>query len=98
MYNGAPNQLKCPLWMLLFGAARLALAQYAGPALLTRGEAPASAAQPTIEFRPFVEVTGIYDTGLAAFTVTDTGALANTSSAGERVAFGISGTHRWAHT
>ena len=90
--------MKCPLWMLLFGAARLALAQYAGPALLTRGEAPASAAQPTIEFRPFVEVTGIYDTGLAAFTVTDTGALANTSSAGERVAFGISGTHRWAHT
>ena len=84
--------------MLLFGAARLALAQYAGPALLTRGEAPASAAQPTIEFRPFVEVTGIYDTGLAAFTVTDTGALANTSSAGERVAFGISGTHRRAHT
>ena len=73
-------------------------AQYAGPAILSRGEAPVAMATQQIHFRPFLEITGIYDTGLAAVTVNSQGGLANQSSYGVAVAWGISGTHSWRHT
>lgn len=53
---------------------------------------------PQINFRPFLEIAGIYDTGLAAVAVTNQGGLANQSSAGVSVAWGVSGTHSWRHT
>lgn len=53
---------------------------------------------PQISFRPFVELTGSYNTGLASPGVTDTGELASASSWGTGVAWGISGTHSWTHT
>lgn len=55
-------------------------------------------AAPQIHFRPFLEITGIYDSGLAAVAVNDQGGLANQSSAGIAVAWGVSGTHSWRHT
>jgi hypothetical protein len=70
----------------------------AGPAVLTRGQAPAAMATPQIDFRPFVEVTGVYDTGLAAVSVNDHGQLANAAAAGVEVAGGISGMHSWENT
>jgi hypothetical protein len=73
-------------------------AQYAGPAILSRGEAPAAMKPPTIEFRPFVDFATIYDTGLSDAELTQTGGLANTASAGIRVAAGVSGTHNWKRT
>jgi hypothetical protein len=71
---------------------------YAGPAVLSRGQAPAAMNTPQIDFRPFVEVTGVYDTGLAAVSVNDQGQLANAAAAGVELAGGISGLHSWENT
>jgi hypothetical protein len=53
---------------------------------------------PTIDFRPYLSVTGVYDTGLAGVAVTNTGALADSSAYGVELSGGISGTHSWRHT
>ncbi len=82
----------------LFCLAAPMFGQYAGPAILTRGEAPAAMSAPDIYFRPFVEFTGIYDTGLAAVAVKPNGELANSSAFGLMLAWGLSGTHSWRHT
>jgi hypothetical protein len=71
------------------------LAQYAGPAILSRGEAPSAMAAPEIRFRPFLEISAVWDTGLANVGVTDTGSLASASSVGMSLAWGVSGTHSW---
>jgi hypothetical protein len=75
-----------------------ACAQYAGPAVLARGEAPSSLTTPETKFRPFLELIGTYDTGLANVAVTDTGDLATGSSYGVELAWGISGNRNWRHT
>jgi hypothetical protein len=91
--------LKLARVFALLGTALPALAQYAGPAILTRGEAPAAMAAPLISFRPYLEVSGIYDTGLAGVYVTNPqGDLANTAAAGVELAGGVSGVHSWKHT
>jgi hypothetical protein len=84
--------------LLLLGIAHVAYGQYAGPALLTRGEAPGASARPSVAFRPFVEIVGLYDTGLTAVTLTESGELKSQASAGARLTFGIGGTRRWRHT
>jgi hypothetical protein len=73
-------------------------AQYAGPAILSRGEAPAAMASPQIAFRPFVDVSGVYDTGLAGVAINSQGQLGNEASFGVEVTAGISGMHSWRHT
>jgi hypothetical protein len=74
-------------------------AQFAGPALLTRGEAPAAMGVPQVDFRPYVEVTGVYDTGLTGVVVTNPqGDLANAAADGVEIAGGLSGLHSWRHT
>jgi hypothetical protein len=73
-------------------------AQYAGPAILSRGEAPAAMASPQIDFRPFIELGGIYDTGLSGVGVNSQGQLGNEASFGLELTVGISGTHSWRHT
>ncbi len=73
-------------------------AQYAGPAILSRGEAPAAMASPQIDFRPFVELTGVYDTGLSGVAVNSQGQLGNEASEGLELTAGISGVHSWRHT
>jgi hypothetical protein len=73
-------------------------AQYAGPAILSRGEAPAAMDSLQIDFRPFVELAGVYDTGLSGVAVNSQGQLGNEASEGLEVAFGVSGVHKWRHT
>jgi hypothetical protein len=73
-------------------------AQYAGPAILSRGEAPAAMSAPQIDFRPFLTVTGTYDTGLAGVSVNAQGQLASSASYGMQYTGGISGVHSWKHT
>jgi hypothetical protein len=73
-------------------------AQYGGPAILSRGEAPAAMASPQIDFRPFIEFDGIYDTGLSGVAVNSKGQLGNEASFGLEVVGGISGVHSWQHT
>lgn len=76
-----------------------AFGQYAGPAILSRGEAPSAMSGPEISFRPFAEVSGVYSTGLASsVAVNSQGDIANNSAIGVSFAAGISGTHRWRHT
>jgi len=62
-----------------------AFAQYAGPAILSRGEAPSAMGEPQITFRPYVDFSAIYDTGLAGVATDQQGNLANTSSTGTPV-------------
>ena len=84
--------------LIIFGSAIPLLAQYAGPAILSRGDAPAAMAAPQISFRPFVEVTGVYDSDLAGVAINPQGQLPSSASEGIQVAFGISGSHSWRHT
>lgn len=79
------------LVMPLFG-------QYAGPAILSRGEPPAALAGTQLDFRPYVEFTSVYSSGLAGVLVSNTGGVANTSGYGVSITGGISGIHRWRHT
>ena len=75
-----------------------AFGQYAGPAILSRGDAPSSMSGAQVNFRPFVEVLGIYDTGLAGVAVNPNGDLGNAASEGVELGWGVSGTHSWRHT
>jgi len=72
--------------------------QYAGPAILSRGEAPAALSGTTLDFRPYVELTGVYSTGLAGVVVSNTGGVADTTGYGVNITAGLSGIHRWRHT
>ena len=86
------------------GLAAIALAvpafgQYAGPAILSRGESPSAMASPQISFRPYLEITGVYDTGLSGVSVVNAaGDLANQTGEGVEATVGISGIHSWRHT
>ncbi len=73
-------------------------AQYGGPAILSRGEAPAAMVGPDINFRPFVEVSGVYSTGLSGVAVNSQGTVPNVSGEGIATTVGISGSHNWRHT
>jgi len=75
-----------------------ALAQFSGPAILSRGEAPAAMATPQIDFRPYLTITGTYDTGLAGIAVNSSGQLINSNSFGTMFTAGVSGIHSWKHT
>ena len=73
-------------------------AQYAGPAILSRGDAPTAMEAPKISFRPFIEVNGVYTTGLTGVGLNDQGQLANVSAEGVELTWGVSGSHSWRHT
>lgn len=73
-------------------------AQYAGPAVLTRGEAPAAMSAPKIDFRPYLNIYGTYDTGLSGVAINSQGQLPNDSGYGVEVSAGVSGFHSWKHT
>jgi hypothetical protein len=91
--------LKLVRMLTLFGLALPAFAQYAGPAILSRGEAPAAMSAPEIKFRPFVEITAGYQTGLSGVAVTDAqGTLPNADSYDLTLTWGVSGSHNWKHT
>lgn len=85
--------------LAVLGIAMPVFGQYAGPAILSRGDAPSAMNGPDLTFRPFVEVSGVYSTGLASsVAVNSQGDIANYSAAGVSIAGGISGSHRWRHT
>ena len=74
-------------------------AQYAGPAILSRGQVPIGMRSAQISFRPFLEVSGVYDTGLTGVSVVDQyGNLTNESGFGIEGTAGVSGFHTWKHT
>jgi hypothetical protein len=74
-------------------------AQYAGPAILSRGEAPAALQSPGISFRPYAEAAATYDGGLQGVALNNDGVLPGPQgSAGVRLMWGVSGSHSWQHT
>jgi hypothetical protein len=75
-----------------------AYGQYAGPAILSRGEAPSVLSVPNVRFTPYVALMAQYDSGLAGVTISDTGQLANIASYGWFLNWGVSGVHSWKHT
>ena len=81
-----------------FGLLLPAFGQYAGPAILSRGEAPAAMTSPDITFRPFLELTSSYETGLAGVAVTQNQQLPSVDSYGLALTWGVSGAHNWKHT
>lgn len=83
---------------LAITAAGSIFGQYTGPAILSRGEAPASVSAPTVRFRPYLSIGESYDTGLAGVAVRDNGQLADTAAFGTRFGWGLSGSHNWRHT
>src|ERR1700731_1895696 len=72
-----------------------AQSEYAGPAILSRGEAPSAMAAPNIRFTPFVAVSAVWDSGLANVGVNEQGGLATSSAVGISLAWGIAGAHHW---
>jgi hypothetical protein len=83
----------------MLGLAAPAFAQYAGPAILSRGEAPAAMSAPTVNFGFSVAVTANYTNGLTGVSApTAQGQLASQTSYGETITLGLSGAHSWKHT
>jgi hypothetical protein len=81
--------------VVLLGFTLPAWGQYAGPAILSRGEAPTGLVAPEIRFTPYVGVSATFDSGLANVSVNSQGGLASNSSEGATLVWGISGTHTW---
>ena len=73
-------------------------AQYGGPAVLTRGQAPSAMAASQIDFRPVLSVTGGYDYGINGVSVNPDGSVVNVSSYTIQATGGVSGVHSWQHT
>ena len=73
-------------------------AQYGGPAILARGQSPGAMSSSQIDFRPYVSVTGTYDTGLNGVSVDANGNPVNDASFGVTLGFGVSGAHSWKRT
>jgi hypothetical protein len=55
-------------------------------------------ATPQMNFRPFLDVSGTYNTGLAGVSLNSQGQLANNNSYGVQFTGGINGVHSWKHT
>src|SRR5438067_12630512 len=92
-----PRPKHCTVIAAILLAAPLS-AQYGGPAVLTRGQAPAAMAASQIDFRPFLSVSGGYDSGLNGVGVDPKGQAVNTSSYVVEASGGVSGLHSWKHT
>jgi hypothetical protein len=91
--------LKLFRWLIMLGLVLPACAQYAGPAILSRGEAPAAMAAPKIDFSFSVALTGSYSNGLSGVTAPNAqGQLPSIAVYGESLTLGISGAHSWRHT
>ena len=92
------NLLKQLRAIVMFGLALPAWAQYAGPAILSRGEAPAAMSSPTVNFAFSVALTANYTNGLLGVATNSQGQLLNDASYGGGVTLGLSGSHKWRHT
>jgi len=72
--------------------------EYSGPAILSRGQTPALQTVTPIAFRPYIGVSGIYDTGLLPVAVTSTGQIPSTDAYGVALSLGAYTYHAWRDT
>jgi hypothetical protein len=82
----------------MFGLALPVWAQYAGPAILSRGEAPAAMTAPTLDFAFSMALTANYTNGLVGVGTNAQGQLVSKASYGGGATLGASGAHSWKHT
>ena len=87
--------MKPGLALAFFGLTIPAFSQYAGPAILSRGEAPTGLVAPEVHFSPYVAVSAVWDSGLANVGISSQGTLATSSGVGISLSWGVSGTHSW---
>ena len=73
-------------------------AQYGGPAILSRGQAPSAMSATQIDFRPFVSLGADYNSGLGGISLDAQGKPVSDFSYGVTVSAGVSGLHSWKHT
>jgi len=71
---------------------------YSGPAILSRGESPVGQTLAPITFRPYIGLSGIYDTGLVPVSVTSTGRIPSSDLYGVELNGGAYVYHVWKHT
>lgn len=71
---------------------------YSGPAILSRGEAPATQTAAPVAFRPYIGLSGIYDTGLVPVSVSSTGGVPSSDLYGVELNLGAYIYHVWKHT
>ena len=82
----------------LLACASPIFAQYGGPAILARGQAPAAMNATQIDFRPFLTLGASYNSGLGGVSVDQFGIPVQDNSFGVAVSGGITGLHSWKHT
>lgn len=70
--------------------------EYGGPAILSRG-GTASIRTPSenIKIRPYLSVTGSYDSGITPVILNSNGGILQEGSWGVEAEFGVNGYHRW---
>ena len=73
-------------------------ADYGGPAILSRGEIPAAQTAAEVAFRPYIGLSGIYDTGLLAVGVTSAGQIPTTDLYGVELNLGAYTYRNWKRT
>jgi hypothetical protein len=73
-------------------------AQYTGPSVLSRSGSPGGLRNAPLAFRPYLSVTGIYETGLTGFATDEAGRIPDDSSAGVEASFGGYAYHNWKRT
>ena len=72
--------------------------EYSGPAILSRGQAPAGQTVAPIAFRPYIGLSAVYDTGLVPVSVTTAGQIPSTDLYGLELNLGAYAYHVWKHT
>ena len=68
-----------------------------GLAILSRGQTPAMQSVAPIAFRPYIGLSGTYDTGLVPVAVTSTGQIPSTDLYGVALNVGAYTYHVWRH-
>jgi hypothetical protein len=82
----------------MFALALPVCAQYAGPAILSRGEAPAALNVPSVDFAISLSLGAAYTDGLIGITANNQENLVRQGSYGGSATVGLSGSHSWKHT
>ena len=87
------------LTAVLAGAAFAQRADYEGPTILSRGIGPVLAGGgDLLRIRPYLSVTGVYDTGLTPVSVNSQGQIPKEDGYGGELGFGALGYHSWRDT
>jgi hypothetical protein len=71
---------------------------YSGPAILSRGEVPTAQSAAPVAFRPYIGLSGIYDSGLVPVSLTAAGGIPSTDLYGVELNLGAYTYHVWKHT